>query len=44
MALSNRDRVGKSLDLLKEGLKTLNSAGTVENTGEDINKTFYKEA
>lgn len=28
---------------LKEGLKILNSAGTVENTGGDSNKTSVKK-
>jgi len=30
-------------NILKEGLKILNSAGTVENTGGDSNKTSVKK-
>ena len=30
-------------NILKEGLKILNSAGTVENTGGDLNQTSFKK-
>jgi len=37
------NNVNASVNILKEGLKILNSAGTVENTGGDSNKTSVKK-
>ena len=35
--------INAAKNILKEGLKILNSAGTVENTGGDSNKTSAKK-
>ena len=40
---SMANSVNAAKNILKEGLKILNSAGTVENTGGDSNKTSAKK-